>query len=51
MDVPLIEPSQIIDTSCAGDAFCGGFLAQLVKGEGIEKCIDCGIWASGVISE
>lgn len=49
MEVPVIESSKIIDTSCAGDAFCGGFLSQLVKNESIEKCIDCGIWASGII--
>lgn len=49
MKIPKIESRKIIDTSCAGDAFCGGFLAQLVKNESIDKCIDCGIWASGII--
>ncbi|CAN0215318.1 unnamed protein product, partial [Hapterophycus canaliculatus] len=32
-----------------GDAFVGGFLAQLVKNESIEKCVDAGHWASGVV--
>ena len=53
IEVPTIH--EIIDTSCAGDAFVGGFLAQYVKYENgstvanIEKCIDCGIWTSGLI--
>lgn len=47
--MPKIEPEKIIDTSSAGDAFVGGFLAQFIKNEPIEKCIDCGIWASGLI--
>ena len=33
----------------AGDAFVGGFLSQYVKGESLEKSIDCGVWASGLI--
>ena len=49
MAVPKVEPEKIVDTSSAGDAFVGGFLAQFVKSEPIEKCLDCGIWASGLI--
>ena len=49
IEVPAIEAGKIIDTSCAGDAFVGGFLAQYVMGEPIENCIGCGIWASGMI--
>lgn len=26
-----------------------GFLAQYVKGESLEKCIDCAIWAASVV--
>jgi adenosine kinase len=47
--VPRIPSEQIIDTNGAGDAFVGGFLAQFVKDEGLDKCVDCGIWASGLI--
>jgi sugar/nucleoside kinase (ribokinase family) len=47
--VPAIEAEKIVDTSSAGDAFVGGFLAQYVKNEPIEKAIKCGIWASGLI--
>jgi len=49
MAVPNIPSEKIIDTNGAGDAFVGGFLSQFVKDESLEKCIDCGIWASGVI--
>lgn len=27
----------------------GGFLAQLVKRQSIDRCVECGIWASGII--
>ena len=47
--VKKIDLDKIIDTSSAGDAFVGGFLAQYIKNEPIEKCVDCGIWASGLI--
>lgn len=47
--MPPIEAEKIVDTSSAGDAFVGGFLAQYVKNEPIEKAIKCGIWASGLI--
>jgi len=47
--VPKIPSDQIVDTNGAGDAFVGGFLAQYVKGESLEKCIHCGIWVSGLI--
>lgn len=49
IEVPKIDQEKIIDTNGAGDAFVGGFLAQYVKGESIEKCIDCGIWVSSLI--
>lgn len=47
--VKKLEQDKIIDTNGAGDAFVGGFLAQYVKGESLEKCIDCGIWSSTLI--
>lgn len=27
----------------------GGFLSQYIENKSIEKCIDCGIWASGEV--
>jgi len=44
-----IPSEKIVDTNGAGDAFVGGFLSQFIKGESLEKCIDCGIWVSGII--
>lgn len=35
--------------ACAGDAFVGGFLSQLVCGKGIEECIRAGNYAANVI--
>ncbi|KAH7329226.1 Ribokinase-like protein [Stachybotrys elegans] len=42
--VHAIEPERINDTNGAGDAFAGGFLAGLVKGESLETAIDMGQW-------
>merc|ERR1712228_798174 len=44
-----VEPlpkEQLVDTNGAGDSFVGGFLAQLVKGQPLEKCVDAGHWAA-----
>lgn len=47
--VKKLDQNQIIDTNGAGDAFVGGFLAQLVMGKHLDTCIRCGIWAAGKI--
>lgn len=47
--VPKLDGDKIEDTNGAGDAFVGGFLAQYVQDKSLEKCIDCGIWVSGLI--
>ncbi|KAI6187044.1 Adenosine kinase [Aphelenchoides besseyi] len=47
--VPSIDPSKILDTTGAGDAFCGGFFAQLIRDKPIADCIKCGNWAASVI--
>ena len=39
----------LVDTNGAGDAFVGGFLAMLYRDEPIEKCVDAGHWAAGVV--
>lgn len=46
MNLPVhpIANEKINDTNGAGDAFAGGFLAGLVQGEKLEKCIDMGMW-------
>ncbi|XP_067010590.2 uncharacterized protein Adk2 isoform X2 [Anabrus simplex] len=44
--VAQLPPEKVVDTNGAGDAFVGGFLAQLVLGKPLETCIRCGIWAA-----
>ncbi|XP_076680275.1 adenosine kinase 2 isoform X1 [Andrena cerasifolii] len=41
-----LPEEKVVDTNGAGDAFVGGFLAQLIQGKSIEVCIKCGIWAA-----
>ncbi|KAF1986859.1 putative adenosine kinase [Aulographum hederae CBS 113979] len=42
--VHAIEESAINDTNGAGDAFAGGFVAGVVKGESLETSVDMGQW-------
>lgn len=44
--VDKLSDNEIVDTNGAGDAFVGGFLAQLVQGKPLETCILCGNWAA-----
>lgn len=44
--VEKLSADQIVDTNGAGDAFVGGFLAQLVQERSFDTCIKCGIWAA-----
>ena len=44
--VTKLSSDQIVDTNGAGDAFVGGFLAQLAKGKSTKEAIQCGIWAA-----
>ena len=47
--VDKLEASQIVDTNGAGDAFVGGFLAQLVQKKPLAQCVRSGIWAASKI--
>lgn len=49
-EFPVVElsGSEIVDTNGAGDAFVGGFLAQLIQRKPYEDCIRCGISAAKV---
>jgi len=47
--VPKIDPSKICDLNAAGDAFVGGFLAGLAKGENLFDCVDIAHKAAGHI--
>lgn len=44
----LVSQEEIVDSNGAGDAFVGGFLAQLVAGRNLEECIKCGQWAASI---
>lgn len=44
-----IAAEKIIDTNGAGDAFVGGFLAAAALGRSVERCIEVGNYAAGVI--
>lgn len=39
-----IDPSKIVDTNGAGDAFAGGFLGTLAQGKNLEESIHGGHW-------
>jgi len=43
-----VNQEEIIDTNGAGDAFAGGFLGGLVKGEPLPTCIDMGQWLASL---
>jgi len=45
--VPAVE--NIVDTNGAGDGFCGGFLAELVRGAPLEQCIKCGCYGAAAV--
>eukprot|EP00758_Cryptobia_borreli_P002470 Tbor_TRINITY_DN3054_c0_g1::TRINITY_DN3054_c0_g1_i1::g.17442::m.17442/K00856/E2.7.1.20, ADK; adenosine kinase len=47
--LPVKPVENIVDTNGAGDAFVGGYLAAAAKGASLEKCIDAGNYAAGVI--
>ena len=44
--VTALKTENIVDTNGAGDAFVGGYLAQLVQGRDLDTCVRCGIWAA-----
>lgn len=41
-----LDKDKIVDTNGAGDAFVGGFLAQLVQGKDVEQCVKAGHYAA-----
>ncbi|XP_067140037.1 uncharacterized protein Adk2 [Centruroides vittatus] len=44
--VKSLSPEELVDSNGAGDAFVGGFLAQLIQGKPIATCIKCGIYTA-----
>jgi adenosine kinase len=47
--VQLLDKSDLVDTNGAGDAFVGGFLAQLSQGQPISTCVEAGHFAARYI--
>lgn len=47
--VEALPKEQLVDTNGAGDAFVGGFLAQLALGKPIETCVRAGHYAARTI--
>lgn len=41
-----LEKEQIVDTNGAGDSFVGGFLSQLYQDQGLDKCVEAGVYLS-----
>jgi adenosine kinase len=46
--VRAIDPKEINDTTGAGDAFAGGLVAGIVKGESLDRSIDIGQWLASL---
>ena len=44
-------PARVIDTTGAGDGFCGGFIAGLVAGEPLEVCAAMGTVSASYVIE
>jgi len=41
-----LSDAELVDTNGAGDAFVGGYLAELLRGQSAAACVRCGIWAA-----
>lgn len=44
-------PCAAVDTTGAGDAFCGGFLYGYVRGWPISLCLELGVWVGSLSTE
>lgn len=47
--VDTVAEADIVDTNGAGDAFVGGYIAQLAAGASIEASVKAGHWAAAVV--
>ncbi|KAH6565090.1 hypothetical protein BASA62_007471 [Batrachochytrium salamandrivorans] len=43
------KSTDIVDTNGAGDAFCGGFMSQLVQGRPVEQSVAAGHYVANVV--
>jgi len=48
-EYPIIKCPKLVDTNGAGDAFVGGFLSMLTKGQDVAECCRAGNYAANVI--
>jgi adenosine kinase len=48
-DVPELDQKLIVDMNGAGDAFCGGFISQLVDDKPLKDCVAAGNYAAQTI--
>uniref|UniRef100_A0A0N4Z370 Adenosine kinase n=1 Tax=Parastrongyloides trichosuri TaxID=131310 RepID=A0A0N4Z370_PARTI len=48
-EINKLPSEKLIDTNGAGDAFCGGFLSQLIQNKNFDECIKCANYAASVI--
>ena len=46
--VEKVAKEEIVDTTGAGDAFAGGFLAGIVQEKASKECVDMGNWLAGL---
>jgi len=44
-----VNPEELVDTNGAGDAFVGGYLAQLIQGKDVAECVRCANYAANLI--
>ena len=44
-------PADVLDTTGAGDAFCGGFLAGMIEGRAVEECAAMGTVSASYVVE
>lgn len=43
-----VKPEELVDTNGAGDAFVGGYLAQLIQDKDVAECIRCANYAANL---
>ncbi|CCI43019.1 unnamed protein product [Albugo candida] len=48
-EVPQVDPSEIVETNGAGDAFVGGFISHFVLARSVGDCVKAGHWAAQVV--
>ena len=46
VNIPAIEPKQLVDTTGAGDTFCGNFLVATLEGFNRTEAVKRGVWAA-----